>query len=629
MALLAKPNPNLEYQNLFETAKKARLPYDKECWLNVAFYLGRQYVEWNMAQGTLRAIPTPKNNIKPIRPVANKIMHFVCQELSSVLQSKPTTDVLPATDEPLDASTAAVAKAYLDWLTDPQVCDFDTVLAEAALWALAGTEGFIKWSWDAKENRGEICSVSPFDVYQDPYVRSFKNSRYIFHSQFMDIEQVYDIYGIEVQASAVEKADPSKTTMMREMGFAPVLQGAVVTELWMKPNRRHPDGLFTVWCGKTTLVPPSPFPYAHKHLPFTQIGSVMMPGNAHRTSAVTFLRAPQMELNKFHAQMIKTREAFANPKWGIDTNIELEADPDDSPDQILRYNTNGGQHPPPVILQPSAMPPNDQGNWIAAEMMDVVGQHEVSQGQVPGRVEAAQAIQLLKEDDDDRLAQMLTSIASAVSEGGWQQLQLAKQYMKAGQLVPIYSSEGLPEIKKFMAEKITPAMKVRVSMGTGLSRSRAGRTDQLNNLWQQGIIRDPDIMAQLLDVPVSALNPDNAFDMRLARNENLTMSAGTPITPNSWDNHDIHRREHNNYRKTDEYQALSNKVKSMFEYHVTTHDKLQIQSLGQELQRQQMTEAVAQGAGFAQAQGPQAAAAPTTNPNIPQSNQLPTPGGPT
>lgn len=26
-------NPNLEYQQLFDTAKKARLPYDKEAWL--------------------------------------------------------------------------------------------------------------------------------------------------------------------------------------------------------------------------------------------------------------------------------------------------------------------------------------------------------------------------------------------------------------------------------------------------------------------------------------------------------------------------------------------------------------------------------------------------------------------
>jgi hypothetical protein len=462
-------------------------------------------------------------------------------------------------------------------------------------------------------------------VYPDPYVRNFKNSRYIFHSQFMDVEQVYDIYGIEVKASGVEKADPSKTSMMREMGFAPVLQGAIVTELWMKPTRRHPDGVFTVWSGNETLVPVSPFPYKHNHLPFTQIGSVLMPGNAHRTSAVTFLRAPQMELNKFHAQMIATREAFASPKWFIDSGLELESDPDDSPNQILRGNTNSGQLAPPIIIQPSNMIMGDQGAWIANEMMDVVGQHEVSQGQVPGRVEAAQAIQLLKEDDDDRLAQMLTSISSAISEGGWQQLQLAKQYMNAPQMVPIYSSEGLPEIKQFMSEKIEPAMKVRVSMGTGLSRSRAGRTDQLNNLWDRGVIRDPDLMAQLLDVPVSALNPDNAFDMRLARNENLTMAQGTPIVPNSWDNHDIHRREHNNYRKTAEYLALNNKTKSMFEFHVQTHDKLQIQSLGQELQRQQLTAAVANGAGFAPPGAP-GGAAPPTNPNVPPPpNQPPGP----
>lgn len=592
------PNPNAQFERLFKAAADARIPYDREAWLNVAFYLGRQYVEWHSGTNVLRAIPHPKGVQRPIRPVANKIMHFVNQELASVLQSRPTADVLPATDEPIDMSNAAVAKAYLDWLTGPQVADFDATLVEACMWALAGTEGFMKWTWDSVEKRGKITAVSPFDVYPDPYARSWRDCRYIFHSQFLDVEQVYDRYGIQVQPSDIDTPDPTKTAMMREMGFTPNLNGAIVRELWHKPSRRYPDGLFTVWCGRNVLVPPQPFPYAHKHLPFTQIGSVIMPGNLHKTSAVTFLRSPQMELNKFHAQMIQVRENFASPKWWIPTEIDLEADPDDSPNQILRGNSNNGSLQP-EILQPTNMPPNDQGAWISTEMMNVVGLHEVSQGQVPGRVEAAQAIQLLKEDDDDRLAEMLRSISSAISEGFWQQLQLAKQYMADDQIVQTYSREGLPEVKQFKKDQIKPGMSVRVSMGTGLSSSRAARSDQLMNMWQQGIIRDPDLMAELIDMPLSSVSPENAFDRKLARNENLQIAAGVAITPNSWDNHEIHRVEHNSYRKTQDYMELSNDSKQKFEYHVSTHDQLEIQQLGQELQRQQMAAQIAAGAGYA------------------------------
>lgn len=39
-----RANPNQKFEDLLYKAKVARLPFDKECWLNVAFYLGEQYV---------------------------------------------------------------------------------------------------------------------------------------------------------------------------------------------------------------------------------------------------------------------------------------------------------------------------------------------------------------------------------------------------------------------------------------------------------------------------------------------------------------------------------------------------------------------------------------------------------
>lgn len=596
-------NPNEQYQALFEAAKRARLPYDKETWLNIAFYLGEQYVEWADSSSTIRRIPRPEGMEHTPRPVANKIMHYVQQEHAMVLQTRPTVDVLPASEDPSDISNANVALAYLTWLTEPQVADFDGELSAAVLWALCSTEGYLKWVWNPRleggKGRGDVVACSPMDVYPDPYVKSFRNARYAIHSQFMDVEQVYDIYGIELKPSDVDKADPVKVALMREMGMAPVLEGVQVQEMWMKPNRRYPQGLYVVWSHHNTLVEPRPFPYAHGRLPFTQLGSIARPGTLHYTSAVSFLRAPQMELNKFHAQMIQVREAFSNPKWFIPSELDLEADPDDSPNQILRGNTQNGLLKP-MILQPAAMPPNDSGAWIAKEMMDVVGLHEVSQAQVPGRVEAAKAIELLKESDDGRLAELLRTIKSAISEGFWQQLMLAKQFGSAEMMVQSYSREGYPEVKRFAREKINPGMKVKVTMGTGLARSRAARSDQLMTMWDNGIIQDRELMAELMEMPVSSVSPGNAFDIRLARNENYTMCEGVPITPNSWDNHDIHRREHNNFRKTQDYLELPTKVKSMFEFHCQMHDQLQVQQLGKELQIQSLAAQVAQGAGFQQ-----------------------------
>lgn len=591
---LPRRNPNKAWEKLRETAAKARQPFDRDMLLNIAFFLDHQYVEWVPDAAAIRTRPRHKNEARTPRPVANKIMHFVQQEHAYALANRPTVDVLPATDDPLDVSIASVALAYLKWLSEPQVTDFDAELSEAVHWALVAGEGFLKWTWNAKEKRPDISAPSPLDVIVDPYCKKFRNARYIIHSQFMDVEQVHALYGKEIKPTQVDRADQVKSALLREMGQAPVLEGAVVNELWLRPgvSRKYPKGLFVTWAGREMLVEPNDFSYNHGRLPFTQLGSIPRPGTPHYTCAVKYLRSPQTELNKYHAQDIMTREAFANPKWWIPEELELQAPPDDSPRQILRGSGASGFKP--EIIQPASFPDARTNDWIRAEMQDVVGVHEVSQAQVPGRVEAARAIELLKESDVSRLFELEGTVKRSISNGYWMELMLAKQYAPEEQIVQTYSREGLPEVRRFRAEKIDPAMRVQVTMGTGLARSRAARQDQAILMWEHQIITEPEIMSELMEIPVGTIAPQRAFDIKLARNENLVMAsgadeetgAGTAIKPNSWDAHDVHIREHNNFRKTAEFEALDSEIKTKFEMHVQTHQQMELEKLMQDAKKQ-------------------------------------------
>jgi hypothetical protein len=600
MATLRR-NPNEEFDKLRESAAKARLPYDKDSLLNLAYYLDQQYVEWSADWQTIRQLPREPGLIRVPRPVSNKIMHFVIQQHAYTLSSRPNPDVMPATDDPLDVQIAGPALAYLRYLADAAVGDYDGELSDQSLWALVAGEGYMKWTFNKAEKRPEFMSVNPLDIFTDPYAIRFRQNRYIIHSQFMDVQQIYDTWGVHVKPTQMDRADVAKAALLRDMGHAPVLEGAQVNELWLRPgaSRKYPKGLLVIWTGKEQLLEPTEFPYEHGQLPFTQIGSVPRPGTQHYTCKVKFLRKPQAELNKYHQQRIMVREQWANPKWWIPNELELEADPNDSTGQILRGTSNNGSTGPEII-QPTTFPENKDGEWIRTEMQDVVGQHEVSQAQVPGRVEAAKAIELLRESDDSHLAELLRTIRQSTSQGFWQCLMLAKQFTPDEQIVQTYSREGMPEVKRFKAELVKPGMRVTVTMGTGLARSRAARADAALNMWQQGIIQDPETMAEILELPVGTIAPQRAFDIRLARNENLLIAsgesrdggAGTAVKPNSWDAHDIHLREHNNYRKTAEYEALPGDVKAKFEFHCQTHEVMQLQELMKEAKKQ----AVLQGA---------------------------------
>jgi hypothetical protein len=74
---MAVVNPNRSYQDLKDRAARARQPYEKDWWLNVAFYLGEQYTEWAPDALTIRRIERKGPLRNAPRPVVNKIMHFV------------------------------------------------------------------------------------------------------------------------------------------------------------------------------------------------------------------------------------------------------------------------------------------------------------------------------------------------------------------------------------------------------------------------------------------------------------------------------------------------------------------------------------------------------------------------
>lgn len=527
---------------------------------------------------------TPEEEKQKPRPVVNKIMHFTNQQHSFALQAKPMADVLPADDSEFALSDANVANAYVSWLSDPNVGDWNGVLSDATHWALVANTSYIKWIYNSTLKRPEFIFVPSTDLYMDPYARSFRAARWAIHSQFLDPEAVYDLYDVEVKPNRVERADAMKTEMLREMGAAPVQQGVTVNELWHLPSRRYPEGLHVVWTGRDQLYGPGPFPYKHRRLPFTQIGVVPRPNSQYFASPVTFLRDPQAELNKYHAQRIAVREFWANLKWWIPDTVELRTDPDDTPNQVLRGGSSAGERP--EIIGPPPLPDNNDGQWIGDEMMNVVGLHEVSQGQVPGRVEAAKAIELLREADASRMAVLLATTATAISQGFYQMLMLTRQFHREEIVVNAYGPEGVAEVKRFFADQLDPGLRLKVTVGTGLAYTRAARTDQLITLWQQGILTDPEAFAELAELPIPQILNVKAKDVKLARNENFVMATGTPITPNSWDDHPIHLREHNAFRKTAEFHALPEKTKAVFEFHCDSHDHLYDAQLAKEIQRQ-------------------------------------------
>ncbi len=578
----------VELERRKRASADARKPFERDWWLNLAFYLGHHYVRWGTSN-SLERIPFRKGEtaLDTPRPVANKVMRYVSQLHALAQQHDPEPEVMPPPDDELNGS-APIAQAYLEDLCSPTQADWDSVRGEASLWAVTCGEAWFKWYYDPIRKRPSVVARSPFEVYPDPDAINQSDMRWVIEARFMGLDAIYETFAVRVNPQTADKPDDVKAEIMREMGYASTAQGATVNEMWEIPGRAHPKGRHIVWTSQQVLLNED-FPYEHKRLPFTQVGVIPVAGVLHLHSPVKTLRPLSMELNQYHAQRITIRKNFANPKWFLDADLKASMEesgmPDNSPNQVLWGDSQGGQVVP-IILQPASMADNGDGVWIVEEMADAVGLHDVSEGQVPGRVESAKAIELLKQEDATQLQLYRKMLDRSISIGFAQLIELARQYVDNEVVVTTYGQGAVASVQSFMTNSFPKKPLVRVAAVAGLPKSRAARQEQLIAYWNAGIIDDKAQMRRLLELPGEDDITGISFDLTQAQNENHLLANAQGVEANVFDNHQLHRMKHDEWRKSTSYATASDQVRAAFDMHVEDHDVKELEELLKEANRQ-------------------------------------------
>lgn len=570
----------IEMERRKEYARKSRRQYEGDWWRNIAFVNGEQYVEWDLTTNRLiELVQQPGTE----RTIHNICMPITRRERAKILKMLPIVEALPKTESEDDQWMARVLNAqFRNWRTKWKM---DRRIRNASFWIVTTGNVWLKWFWDTNKNDGCMAVVPPFDVYPDPYAKSMVDCRWIIQSQFFDLEAAEEKYN--------KKFEPSKTEVLTGVegrlyanytdGIDSDLPGVVVNEYWEPPSKTRKDGAYIVYAGND-VVYSGKFPYRHGHMPFTHIGHIERSNSKWYSSVMDYMRGPQIELNRVESQILENRN-LANGKWFIPFSLELEAEPDASPRQVLRAS-GGPPDAAPQFIEIQALP-----SWVAGESerikqfaQDIAGQHEVSRGGVPGRVEAAQAIQLLQETDDEVLKDTIHSLEEALAEGHWQMASLLKQFGKPDQMLKAYDKDGLVEVYQFKRDSIPEddELKVVTQTTTGLPQSIAGRWDRVLNLWQYKIIEDPKQVMELLNLaPESPDLLPEIEDKKQAYRENKLMAGfldgeAKPIEPKQWNNHAVHIEEHRRYMNTEEFDKLDPETQQYFLFHLEQHEQMQM-----------------------------------------------------
>jgi hypothetical protein len=601
----------------FHECQNERTMQERQWYLNLAFFYGNQNVQFRSTQNGSFDLYTPTAPYYRVRMVVNQVRRIIRKEISRLTAQKPNAFVVPSSTEDQDMFAAQAGEQIWDSLW--RKLKFNKVLRDAVFWQSVCGTGYVKAWWDPtkkdldssneeQEVWGEICinSISPFYVFvPDLMCTEIEEQPYIIHAQVKTSAWVKQTFGIEADNYKLDSIDDNLQTIMNIEKNSKKKDQTTVLEVWVKPGY-IPDlpkgGMFTIAANKV-VQGMDEWPYDHEQYPLAKLDSVPT-GKFYTSSIIEDLIPLQKELNRSRSQLIEAKNRTSKPQLVAEEGSVDAKKITTEPGQVIFYAV-GRTPPQPLPLQNLPNYVTEEIDRLYTDMSDLSGQHEVSNGSTPPGVTAATAISFLQEQDESLIAGHYTSIEEAVEKTAGQCLTFVRMYWDQNRTVKFVGEDGAFDAQTFKNSDLRGNSDIRVEAGSALPTSRAAKQAFILDLMKMGYI-DPQQGLEFLEIgAVNKIVDRIKVDKRQAARENLKMRVVTEdmmqqhaeewttahpevkkdadsglaldvpllVPVHTYDNHDIHIEEHNNYRKSQSFENADPITKMIFEEHVKQHEE--------------------------------------------------------
>lgn len=644
----------------FQTTRNARMSTERQWYLNLAFYFGKQNVHMMKPQtggltlGVSNRLWVPPAPYYRARPVINRIRPTIRHELSQLTNNKPNASIVPASADDRDMYAAMAGEQI--WENEYVEKKIKLVIRRTVWWTLVCGSGFIKTWWDPKEGpvdemtqvpMGDICykPETPFNIFApDLREEEIESQPFIIHATSRSPEWVQmnfpvAIDGTEVKPSTSDGIELLDSSFLNLVGTKQLerQRSCLVLEVWVKPgvHPMFPQGAFFTVIGNKIVSGQQGMPYSHGKYCFAKIDHIPG-GKFYGTSSIEDLLPLQKEYNRTRGQIIEAKNRMAKPQLIAPRGSVDVSKITTEPGQVIQY-TPGFDPPKPLPLQPLPNYVLEEIDRIKQDWDDISGQHDVSKGQVPPGVTAATAISYLQERDESRMSPTFDSLEEGIEKVARLALTYIHDYWAVERMVKITGADGSFDVMAFKGSDLGDNLDIRIESGSSLPTSKAARQAFIMDLMKMGFI-SPEKGLEVMEIGgIEKVYEQIQADQRQAQRENLRMSKVTPetlqeylqsyqqmstaqqmgadtgnpldqstqasvdpmgmpsvdqsmavqdpplIVPvNTWDNHEVHIRYHNQFRKGQAFESLPDFVKQIFEQHVQMH----IAAMGVELMTQ-------------------------------------------
>ncbi len=582
-----------------ERRRAEKLPLENQWNLNANFLAGNQYCEINPYRGDIEQLEPVYDWLE--REAFNQISPLVETRIANLKKINYMMKVNPRTNELDDYAKADISTTILQYIQ--KVSDFEKQKNTMILWnELCGSCYWIAW-WDsaAGEYLGSVKEmdigtesvetkketayfegdvkyglITPYEVFPESIFRQgIEGQRTIILEQVKTVEEIYDLYGIEVEGREVESFQLTPLVSGGGFGYESTRLGLTKTTVkgsekvityFEKPGRKRPHGRMIIIVGDDNLVYYGDLPY--DEIPIVQCLCREVAGQFFGKSAIEDLIPRQIAyngcLNRIH-EYIKTIAIGRYIAQDGAIDIDEYEQNGVAPGAVLTYRV--GAEPP--VPMPNGQLPQEimtERYNLKTDMEYVAGTSQLMvSGNVPSGVVSGAAINNLMEIDNTRLSLTGDYIRNSVRDLAKMLLKITKKYATSKRVLDCAGLNSIGHAIVWCSEDIN-SYDVEFTTENELLMSEDVQRENFFNAFNMGFYTDengnvPQRVKQMgleymkLGKYTELMNI-NHLHMQVAQRENSFFEKGVISDVGSLDDHDIHIEEHTRYALQMRFRVL-------------------------------------------------------------------------
>ena len=634
---------------------------------NIAYLLGFYGVYFDT---TLRQYQPAQNNntsyMSRNKLQINKILPTVQNRLARLCKNPPKYEVRPNSNECHDKEAATLALQVLNYIMDKEKATVKR--QELYMWMQEIGHSYIQVCWDDQagnpmfdpetdeplgyEGDVKLVVVPGLEVFPDPLAKNLEEAQWIAKAKLRKLDYFKTHYperGDTVKEEGAWLLSTQYETRINSLNVrgqgqtgaqAFAKNSAIEIVYYERRSQKYPNGRMIV-TANGVLLADKDLPCGE--IPLVKFDDVLIGGKYYSESLITHIRPIQDQNNRLWTQRTEwVNKLLAGKYLAPKGHGIIQESFDDTSGEIIEYNP-GPQGQKPEPLQTPMIPSYayQEEDRLQSALNDIFGINEISKGQIPTAGIPAIGMQFLMEQDDTRIG-----IVTENNENGWAQvgslvLKFVEEYYVLERLIKIAGPRLEYTVKSLVGKDIKHNTDVMVIRGSTLPGSKVLRRQEILNLRSQGLFgnpNDPQVIQKVMDMleygdSYLAWEEQGIDSMQIENDIELIQNEIVPDL-NEFDNHEMHIKKKNTYRKSDKIKKLSDTAKAILVFDIERRVQLLTMSKNPQLavQSQQLAmqqQKVNQGKAMMMANGGNLTAGnPPGQPMMPPPGMAPPPGGP-